>query len=149
MLRFAPSPTGLLHIGNVRVALINYLYAKKKNLSFFLRIDDTDQDRSKTEFEKSIIEDLEWLGIHYKKVIRQSERISKYKEIFDFLFSLRNHGGFHEHCIEKTFLYIKETFSVDHLEICGRFFRRGGIDINPIRSTQKKLFFENFREFNQ
>ena len=71
------------------------------------------------------------------------------KEIFDFLFSLRNHGGFHEHCIEKTFLYIKETFSVDHLEICGRFFRRGGIDINPIRSTQKKLFFENFREFNQ
>lgn len=71
------------------------------------------------------------------------------KEIFDFLFSLRNHGGFHEHCIEKTFLYVKETFSVDHLEICGRFFRRGGIDINPIRSTQKKLFFENFREFNQ
>ena len=71
------------------------------------------------------------------------------KEIFDFLFSLRNHGGFHEHCIEKTFLYIKETFSVDHLEICGSIFRRGGIDINPIRSTQKKLFFENFREFNQ
>ena len=71
------------------------------------------------------------------------------KEIFDFLFSLRNHGGFHENCDEKIFLYIKETFSVEHLEICGRFFRRGGIDINPIRSTQKKLFFENFREFNQ
>ena len=71
------------------------------------------------------------------------------KEIFDFLFSLRNHGGFHENCVEKIFLYIKETFLVDHLEICGRFFRRGGIDINPIRSTQKRLFFENFREFNQ
>ena len=71
------------------------------------------------------------------------------REIFDFLFSLRNHGGFHENCVEKIFLYIKETFLVDHLEICGRFFRRGGIDINPIRSTQKKLFFENFREFNQ
>ena len=71
------------------------------------------------------------------------------KEIFDFLFSLRNHGGFHENCVEKIFLYIKETFSVDHLEICGRFLRRGGIDINPIRSTQKKLFFKNFREFNQ
>ena len=85
MLRFAPSQTGLLHMGNIRVALINYLYAKKKNLSFFLRIDDTDQDRSKTEFVESIIEDLEWLGIHYKKVIRQSERISKYKEIFDLL----------------------------------------------------------------
>ncbi len=71
------------------------------------------------------------------------------KEIFNFLFSLRNHGGFHENCVEKIFLYIKENFSVDHLEICGRFLRRGGIDINPIRSTQKKLFFENFREFNQ
>ena len=71
------------------------------------------------------------------------------KEIYNFLFSLRNHGGFHEHCIEKIFLYIKETFLVDHIEICGRFLRRGGIDINPIRSSQKKLFFINFREFNQ
>ena len=71
------------------------------------------------------------------------------KEIYNFLFSLRNHGGFHEHCVEKIFSYIKETFSVDHIEVCGRFFRRGGIDINPIRSSQKKLFFENFREFNQ
>ena len=70
-------------------------------------------------------------------------------EIYNFLFSLRNHGGFHEHCVEKIFLYIKETFSVDHIEICGRFLRRGGIDINPIRSSQKKLFFANFREFNQ
>ena len=85
MLRFAPSPTGFLHMGNIRVALINYLYAKKNNLNFFLRIDDTDQERSKTEFIESIIEDLECLGIHYKKVIKQSERISKYKEIFDFL----------------------------------------------------------------
>ena len=71
------------------------------------------------------------------------------KEIYNFLFSLRNHSGFHENCVEKIFLYIKETFSVDHLEICGRFLRRGGIDINPIRSSQKKLFFTNFREFNQ
>ena len=85
MLRFAPSPTGFLHMGNIRVALVNYLYAKKNNLNFFLRIDDTDQERSKVEFIESIIEDLEWLGIHYKKVIKQSERISKYKEIFDFL----------------------------------------------------------------
>ena len=85
MLRFAPSPTGFLHMGNIRVALVNYLYAKKNNLNFFLRIDDTDQERSKIEFIESIIEDLEWLGIHYKKVIKQSERISKYKGIFDFL----------------------------------------------------------------
>ena len=71
------------------------------------------------------------------------------KDIYNFLFSLRNHGGFHEHCVEKIFFYIKENFSVDHIEICGRFLRRGGIDINPIRSSQKRLFFKNFREFNQ
>ena len=71
------------------------------------------------------------------------------KEISNFLYSLRNHGGFHENCVEKIFLYIKVTFNIDHLEVCGRFFRRGGIDINPIRSSQKKLFFKNFREFNQ
>ena len=71
------------------------------------------------------------------------------RDIFDFLFSLRNHGGFHENCIEKIFMHIKESYSVNHLEVCGRFLRRGGIDINPIRSSQKKLFFKNFREFNQ
>ncbi len=81
--------------------------------------------------------------------IYSSTDVLNKEEIFDFLFSLRNHGGFHESCIEKIFLYIKETFSVDHLEICGRFLRRGGIDINPIRSSQKKLFFKNFRDFNQ
>ena len=87
----------------------------------------------------------DWANIY----IYSSTNTLNKKEIFDFLFSLRNHGGFHENCVEKIFLYIKETFSVDHLEICGRFLRRGGIDINPIRSSQKRLFFENFREFNQ
>ena len=71
------------------------------------------------------------------------------RDIFNFLFSFRNHGGFHESCVEKIFLHIKESYSVNHLEVCGRFLRRGGIDINPIRSSQKKLFFKNFREFNQ
>ena len=87
----------------------------------------------------------DWGNIY---IYSSSNTLNK-KEIYNFLFSLRNHGGFHENCVEKIFLYIKETFSIDHLEICGRFLRRGGIDINPIRSSQKKLFFTNFREFNQ
>ena len=87
----------------------------------------------------------DWGNIY---IYSSSNTLNK-KEIYNFLFSLRNHGGFHENCVEKIFLYIKETFSIDHLEICGRFLRRGGIDINPIRSSQKKLFFSNFREFNQ
>ena len=61
--RFAPSPTGFLHIGNVRAALMNYLLAKKSNGIFILRIDDTDQERSKQEYVDAIKRDLEWLGL--------------------------------------------------------------------------------------
>ena len=85
MLRFAPSPTGFLHMGNVRVALLNYLFAKKNSLNFFLRIDDTDQERSKEEFVDSIIKDLNWLGIDYFDIIKQSKRKSKYNDAFNFL----------------------------------------------------------------
>ena len=62
------------------------------------------------------------------------------RDIFNFLFTFRNHGGFHESCVEKIYLHIKESYTVNHLEVCGRFLRRGGIDINPIRSSQKKTF---------
>ena len=61
--RFAPSPTGLLHVGNIRTALFNYLYALKNNGKFILRIDDTDTQRSTREFTDQIILDLNWLGI--------------------------------------------------------------------------------------
>ena len=85
MLRFAPSPTGFLHIGNARVAVLNYLYSKKHDLDFFLRIDDTDNTRSEEKFVDSIYKDLEWLGIKYSKVVRQSSRSKKYKEVFNDL----------------------------------------------------------------
>ena len=85
MLRFAPSPTGFLHIGNARVAILNYLYSKKKELNFFLRIDDTDSERSKEEFVTAILEDLSWLGINFKNIIRQSNRKKSYQEAFNFL----------------------------------------------------------------
>ena len=67
MLRFAPSPTGNLHIGNARIAVLNYLYAKNNQLDFFLRIDDTDTERSEEKFVNSIIDDLKWLGITFSK----------------------------------------------------------------------------------
>ncbi len=82
MLRFAPSPTGNLHIGNARIAVLNYLYAKNKQLDFFLRIDDTDNERSDEKYVESIINDLSWLGIKYSKVIRQSERLGVYSDVF-------------------------------------------------------------------
>ncbi len=79
ILRFAPSPTGRLHIGNLRVAILNHLIAKRHNGSFHLRIEDTDIERSEQRFVEKIYNDLNWLGINYEKnVIHQSENRSLY-----------------------------------------------------------------------
>ena len=76
--RFAPSPTGLLHVGNARSAVLNWAYAKKNNGNFILRIDDTDQTRSSKEFENKIKENLSWLGLDWNKTFNQSERSNLY-----------------------------------------------------------------------
>ncbi|HXF44312.1 MAG TPA: glutamate--tRNA ligase [Candidatus Paceibacterota bacterium] len=79
--RFAPSPTGPLHLGNARAALFNWLFAKHEGGKFLLRIEDTDKERSKKEFEKDILEGLEWLELKPdEKPIRQSERLEIYAE---------------------------------------------------------------------
>ncbi len=83
--RFAPSPTGLLHIGNARIAVVNSLLAQKINAKFLLRIDDTDFSRSRREYEEEIIKDLEWLGIKHDEFFRQSERLDRYNEVRDNL----------------------------------------------------------------
>ncbi|MBN1498707.1 MAG: glutamate--tRNA ligase [Spirochaetes bacterium] len=92
--RFAPSPTGFLHIGNARTAIINHLIAKKYNADLILRIEDTDMERSTKESEKSILEDLKWLGIEWTEgpdkdggcgPYRQSERFDIYKKYSDRL----------------------------------------------------------------
>jgi len=80
--RFAPSPTGPLHIGGVRTALFNWLLAKKNKGKFYLRIEDTDKERSKEEFKKQIIDSLTWIGInHDGEEYIQSKNIKKHKEI--------------------------------------------------------------------
>lgn len=80
--RFAPSPTGFLHIGGVRTALFNWLYAKNNYGKFLLRIEDTDKDRSKKEFESQIISSLKWLGIDFDdKEIYQSNNIAKHIDV--------------------------------------------------------------------
>ena len=83
--RFAPSPTGLLHLGNIRTALINWLYARTNNGKFILRIDDTDLERSKDEYASKIKYDLEWLGIDFDETFNQSSRFEVYKARFDIL----------------------------------------------------------------
>ncbi|HCU58615.1 MAG TPA: glutamate--tRNA ligase [Alphaproteobacteria bacterium] len=83
--RFAPSPTGHMHIGNTRTALFNWLWAKKMGGEFMLRIDDTDFARSKKEYEDSMRESLKWLGLTWSSEARQSARFERYKEITEKL----------------------------------------------------------------
>ncbi|WP_438996022.1 glutamate--tRNA ligase [Candidatus Puniceispirillum sp.] len=78
--RFAPSPTGNLHVGNLRTALVNYLFARKFDGHFMLRIDDTDDERSTAAFEESIRADLIWMGMTWASEDRQSNRLSRYDD---------------------------------------------------------------------
>lgn len=94
----APSPTGHLHIGTARTTLFNYLFAKKHNGTFILRIEDTDKERSKTEYETEIVDGLSWLGITWDAFFRQSERTSIYR-------------GYLERAIEKGNAYLSKEES--------------------------------------
>lgn len=91
--RFAPSPTGYIHVGNLRTALMNYLIARKAGGTFILRLDDTDQERSKQEYADGIMEDLEWLGLTWDRLEKQSLRMDRYGEAAD---QLRAAGRFYE-----------------------------------------------------
>ena len=89
--RFAPSPTGNLHIGGVRTALFNYVFSKQSGGLFLIRVEDTDRERSKKEYEEDIISGLEWLGISPDKTpIRQSERSDMYQKAADKLIDSGN-----------------------------------------------------------
>ena len=112
MLRFAPSPTGFLHVGNLRVALLNYLFAKKNNIKFFLRIDDTDSERSSQKYTESIISDLEWLKIEYFDIFSLICDQDKEK-----CHSLTNYG-------EKVF------FDNGHISVPGSIFFSYRISLN-------------------
>ncbi|MAL79563.1 MAG: glutamate--tRNA ligase [Sneathiella sp.] len=83
--RFAPSPTGYLHVGNARLALINWLMAKKSGGEMILRLDDTDTERSTAEYASAIEEDLRWLGLIWSELKRQSDRSAAYEAAFQTL----------------------------------------------------------------
>lgn len=91
--RFAPSPTGHIHVGNLRTALMNYLIARKTGGTFILRLDDTDQERSKEEYVDGIKRDLDWLGLHWDREERQSLRLDRYHEAAE---GLRASGRLYE-----------------------------------------------------
>ena len=79
--RFAPSPTGKLHVGNIRAALWNWLFARSRGGKFILRIDDTDRERSTKEFEDGLRRDLTWLGLNWDDTFHQSARFADYDKV--------------------------------------------------------------------
>lgn len=83
--RFAPSPTGYLHVGNARAALVNFLFARSQGGHFLLRLDDTDTERGKPEYEQAIYDDLRWLGLDWDATDKQSLRGPRYAEIAEAL----------------------------------------------------------------
>ena len=85
VVRFAPSPTGPLHIGGARTALFNYIFAKQRGGKFILRIEDTDKERSEKKYEEDILSGIKWLGIVPDEIYRQSERTEIYKRHLDAL----------------------------------------------------------------
>ncbi|MFB2532227.1 glutamate--tRNA ligase [Paracoccus sp. p3-h83] len=94
--RFAPSPTGYIHVGNLRTALMNHLIARKTGGTFILRLDDTDRERSKQEYADQLQRDLEWLGLHWDRIERQSDRLDRYRDQAEVL---KAKGRFYE-CFE-------------------------------------------------
>ena len=118
IVRFAPSPTGQLHLGGARTALFNYLYAKKYNGKFLLRIEDTDLERSKAQYTEQIIKSLNWLGLEYdEKPIFQSERNERYSEVVELLLSSGN--AYKCFCSKEELLNNrKETFTFSYSKIC-------------------------------
>ncbi len=95
--RFAPSPTGALHIGGVRTALFNWLYSKNQNGKFYLRVEDTDKERSKNEYKDQIIQSLKWIGINYDgKEYIQSEKIKDHIKVANEL--LKNGHAYKCYC---------------------------------------------------
>ncbi len=83
--RFAPSPTGQLHVGNIRPALINWLFARSQSGKFMLRIDDTDLERSTKAFEQGIFDDMAWLGLTHDETAKQSDRFDRYNAVAEDL----------------------------------------------------------------
>lgn len=94
--RFSPSPTGYIHVGNVRTAIVNYLFTKKHNGKMILRMDDTDPKRSKAEYTDAIIADLKWLGLNWDEFYKQSDKLTYYTKIRDKLIK----DGFIYPCFE-------------------------------------------------
>jgi glutamyl-tRNA synthetase/nondiscriminating glutamyl-tRNA synthetase len=140
--RFAPSPTGYLHLGNARTALFNYLFSRHENATFILRIEDTDLERSKKEYEEMLMEDLKWMGIKWDEgpdvggphgPYRQSERLEIYMKYVDKL--LKSGDAYYCYCTEEELEQEREKAIAE-----GRPYRYSGKCRNL--TPEERAFYE-------
>ncbi len=140
--RFAPSPTGYLHLGNARTALFNYLFSRHENTTFILRIEDTDLERSKKEYEEMLMEDLKWMGIQWDEgpdvggphgPYRQSERLEIYMKYVDKL--LKSGDAYYCYCTEEELEKEREKAIAE-----GRPYRYSGKCRNL--TPEERAFYE-------
>ena len=137
--RFAPSPTGPLHIGGIRTALFNWLLAKKNNGKYFLRIEDTDKERSKDEFKEQIISSLAWLGIkHDGKEYIQSENIEKHISVANEL--IKKGFAYYCYCSEQDIENQKELAKKKNLPFV---YNRKCRDLQKKKNGQSVLRFKS------
>jgi glutamyl-tRNA synthetase len=140
--RFAPSPTGYIHVGNLRTALMNYLIARKTGGTFILRLDDTDQERSKPEYAEGIREDLDWLGLHWDRIERQSDRLGRYAAAAD---ELRASGDLYEVFETPTELDLKRKKLLN----MGRppVYDRAGLALSPAERDKLRAERDGYWRF--
>jgi glutamyl-tRNA synthetase len=153
--RFAPSPTGNLHVGNLRTAVLNYLYARNQGGTFTLRIEDTDMERSQIQYEASIMEDLKWLGINWDDgPYRQSERTDLYR---DFAKTLLEKGSAYKCFCPKEKLEDARQASLDKgepprydgrcrslpQEVLNNFEREGRSYVVRFKPPRKAIIFKD------
>lgn len=138
--RFAPSPTGLLHIGSARTALFNWLFAKHFGGNFLLRIEDTDQQRSTDEAVKTILNGLDWLGLNWdKEVIFQSQRKERHQQIAKELLS--RGMAYHCYCSPEELLEMREVAKVKGGKLGYDRRCRDNINKNPGSTIKPALRF--------
>ncbi len=138
--RFAPSPTGFLHIGGARTAVFNYLLARNQGGRFVIRIEDTDRQRSDEKYEADILDALKWLGIEWdEEILRQSSRISFYQEIVDEL--LERGAAYRDFMDPEEAVKMKQA-AIDRGE--GQAFRSPDRGMSPQQSDDRMMAGEPY-----
>lgn len=151
--RFAPSPTGFLHLGNIRTALFNFLYAKKHGGAFILRVEDTDQERSKQEYRDALVEDMSWMGIRWDEgpgvggsfgPYEQSQRLETYKKYVDGL--IKEGKAYYCYVTEEETEEIKRMARLEHrpprFDNRGRNFSPQEIEARKARGIKPTVRFK-------